>query len=166
MESAIPAHLQCPRTRPRRVADDYVPPYPSFVARHAPSVARVVMAYFGVQHVGHAAAADAALKDLAASFASEGGPIHWDRSSYTDEAGYANVICAAYWDDPTRFDAWFAVHGAKWTSEPRAGVGTFIEGVRPDVRRYETLFSAPDRREGVATLAAGMSDMVLSLIHI
>ena len=118
------------------------------------------MMYFGVQHLGHAAAADAALADLAGSFAADGGPAHWDRSRYTDEAGYDNVICAAYWDDPTRFDAWFAVHGATWTREPRAGIGTFIEGVRPDVRHYETLFSAPDRREGIATLAAGMSDMV------
>src|SRR5438093_2354088 len=92
MESAIPAHLQCPRTRHRRVADDYVPPYPSFVARHAPGVTQVVMAYFGVQHLGHAAAADAALRDLAASFACEGGPAHWDRSRYTDEASYTNVI--------------------------------------------------------------------------
>ena len=40
---AVPAHA------PRRVPDDYVPPYPSFVARHAPSVTRVVMAYFGAQ---------------------------------------------------------------------------------------------------------------------
>src|SRR5437764_14171787 len=49
LESAIPAHLRCPRTRHRRVPDDYAPPYPSFVARHASSVRRVVMAYFGVQ---------------------------------------------------------------------------------------------------------------------
>ena len=60
------------------------------------------MAYFGVQHFGHVAAADVALSDLAASFASDGGPAHWDRSRYTDEAGYANVICAAYWDESAR----------------------------------------------------------------
>jgi len=123
-------------------------------------VTRVVMAYFGVQHLDRPAAAEAALADLAASFAADGGPSHWDRSRYTDEAGHANVICAAYWDDPARFEAWFALHGAKWTREPRAGVGTFIERLRPDVRRYETLFSAPDRREGIATLAEGMSDMI------
>ena len=38
MESAIPPHLQCPRSRPRRVPDDYTPPYPSFVARHPQAV--------------------------------------------------------------------------------------------------------------------------------
>jgi aldoxime dehydratase len=52
MESAIPEHLRNTRTRHRRVPDDYVPPYPSFVARHKPSVACVVMAYFGVQTRG------------------------------------------------------------------------------------------------------------------
>ena len=52
MESAIPEHLRTARTRHRRVPDDYAPPYPSFVARHKPSVERVVMAYFGVQTRG------------------------------------------------------------------------------------------------------------------
>lgn len=161
MESAIPAHLQCPRTRHRRVPDDYEPPYPSFVARHAPSVARVVMAYFGVQHIDAPGAADAALRDLAAAFAAPNGPGHHDRSRYRDEAGHTNVVCAGYWDDPARFEAWFAAHGAAWTRTPRAGLGTYSEIVRPAVQRYETLFSAPDRREGIATLAGGMSDLVI-----
>jgi len=160
MESAIPAHLQCPRTRHRRVPDDYAPPYPSFVARHSPDVTRVVMAYFGVQYREDSAAADAALRDLAVSFTADGGPGHWDRSRYVDEAGHTNVILAAYWDAPSRFDTWFAARGAGWTRELRTGIGTYTEIVRPDVRRYETLFSAPDRCEGIAVLSAGMSDMV------
>jgi len=161
MESAIPSHLQCPRTRQRRVDDDYAPPYPSFVARHAPGVQRVVMAYFGAQHRDAPQATDAALRQLATRFDAERGPGHWDRCRYVDEAGFDTVICTAYWDDPARFDAWFAQHGAAWTREARQGVGTFSEIVRPDVRRYETLFSAPDRREGIAHLAHGMSDVVL-----
>jgi aldoxime dehydratase len=162
MESAIPKHLQCPRTRHRRVGDDYTPPYPSFVARHAPRVTQVVMAYFGVQVRGDSTApAATALQALAASFDADAGPGHWDRSRYIDEAGFTNVICAAYWDDPARFARWFAEHGQRWTREPRAGMGTFIELVRPGVDHYETLFSAPDRAEGIARLADGMSDMVL-----
>jgi aldoxime dehydratase len=161
MESAIPSHLQCPRTRQRRVDDDYAPPYPSFVARHTPGVQRVVMAYFGAQHRDAPQATDAALRQMAARFDAERGPGHWDRCRYVDEAGFDTVICTAYWDDPVRFDTWFAQHGAAWTREARERVGTFSEIVRPDVRRYETLFSAPDRREGIAHLAHGMSDMVL-----
>ena len=161
MESAIPAHLRCPRTRQPRVPEDYLPPYPSFVARHAASVERVVMAYFGVQAQGEAAACEAALRDLGTAFAAASGPGHWDRARYTDEAGHATVICAAYWDDPVRFEAWFAACGRDWTRVPRVGVGTFTELLRPAVERYETLFSAPDRAEGIATLGDGMSDTVV-----
>ena len=166
LESAIPAHLRCPRTRHRRVPDDYVPPYPSFVARHAPSVRRVAMAYFGVQarvplEPDADAAIDAALADLSTSFAADHGPAHADRARYVDEAGRTTAVCAAYWDDPARFDAWFASRGRAWTREPRDGVGTFSEILTPDVARYETLFSSPDRAEGIATLAHGMSGMVM-----
>ena len=52
MESAIPSHLQCPRSRHRRIPADYAPPYPAWVARHAPTVRQVVMGYFGVQYRG------------------------------------------------------------------------------------------------------------------
>ena len=55
MESAIPSHLQCPRTRPVRASEDYTPPYPSWVARMDPSVKQVAMAYLGVQYRGSAA---------------------------------------------------------------------------------------------------------------
>jgi len=132
------------------------------VARHAPSVTRVVMAYFGVQVPGDSAApAAGALRDLAASFDAADGPGHWDRSRYVDDAGFSNVICAAYWDDPARFERWFAATGQRWTRDERAGLGTFVELVKPGVDRYETLFSSPERAEGIATLARGMSDTVL-----
>jgi aldoxime dehydratase len=126
-------------------------------------VTRIVMAYFGAQMQGASATtlAAGALHELSASFDTTDGPGHWDRSRYVDEAGFTNVICAAYWDQPARFERWFAVHGQRWTREPRPDLGTFIELVKPGVERYETLFSAPDRREGVAHLASGMSDMVL-----
>ena len=162
MDSAIPSHLRCPRTRPRRVPDDYVPPYPSFVARHAQRVERVVMAYFGVQSgSSDRAGLEDAVRDLARRFAVERGPAHWDRSRYTDEAGFETVVCAAYWDDPARHEAWFAAQGGAWTRVARAGLGTFTEVLRPHVERYETLFSAPDRAEGIAVLADSMSDVVM-----
>lgn len=164
MESAIPPHLQCPRTRQRRVPDDYAPPYPSYVARHAPSVLRVVMAYFGVQYrpseVTAKAAADA-LKEMTASFGATRGPGHWDRARWTDQAGFESVILAAYWDDVEAFDAWFSAHGASWSTVARDGIGTYTEVLRPHVERYETLFSNPDQPEGIAALAQGMSGMIM-----
>jgi aldoxime dehydratase len=163
MESAIPLHLRCNRSRPRRIADDYVPPYPGFVARHRPSVKRVVMAYFGVQYRGEApAAAATALQHIAAAFGAADAPGHWDRASYVDEAGFTNIISIAYWDVPERFDGWFSVHGRDWTSDSRRDerVGYFSEILRPAVERYETLLSSNDRAEGIAVLAESMSDTV------
>jgi aldoxime dehydratase len=108
MESAIPQHLLTARTRHRRVPDDYAPPYPSFVARHKPSVDRVVMAYFGIQTQGAPSpAAEQAIARIASAFAAGGGPAHWDRARYIDEAGFSNIVTVAYWDDRKKFDDWF-----------------------------------------------------------
>jgi aldoxime dehydratase len=163
MESAIPEHLKTARTRHRRVPDDYAPPYPSFVARHKPSVARVVMAYFGVQSRGAPSkAAEQAMAWIASCFGQNGGPTHWDRARYIDEAGFTNVVTVAYWDDRAKFDGWFPAAREGWTGAARAadGVGTFIEVLYPSVEGYETLFSSLGRPEGVAVLADGMSGEV------
>ncbi|MDA9521428.1 phenylacetaldoxime dehydratase [Bradyrhizobium sp. CCBAU 11434] len=161
MESAIPAHLETQRTCHKRVPDDYQPPYPSFVARYKPGVSRVVMAYFGVQHRGAAsAAAMGALAEIAGLFAGEGGPTHWDRAHYVDQAGHTNIVTVAYWDDIARFDTWFAPAHQAWTGKPRDGIGTFIEVLRPTVARHETLFSSLGRPEGVAAIADSMSGEV------
>lgn len=161
MESAIPVHLQTARTRHRRVGDDYQPPYPSFVARHKTAIKRVVMAYFGVQYRGEApAAAGEALAQIAARFAGDNRPSHWDRAQYIDQAGFTNVVSVAYWDDVARFDSWFAPAREAWTGRETTGFGTFIEVLRPAIDRYETLFSSPDRAEGIAVLAEGMSGEV------
>jgi aldoxime dehydratase len=146
------------------VPDDYKPPYPSFVARHRPAVAQVVMAYFGVQHAGTAPAAQsAALTWIAEAFASADGPRYWDRASYADEAGFTNVISVAYWDERNAFEAWFPAARDGWTGAKynRPGLGTFIEVLSPSVDTYETLFSSLGRPEGVAVLADGMSGEVM-----
>ena len=163
MESAIPEHLRTARTRHRRVPDDYAPPYPSFVARHKPEVARVVMAYFGLQ-ARNAPAGEAvqAMASLASCFEAAGGPAHWDRARYVDEAGFANVVTVAYWDDRAKFDNWFPAARERWTGEQRTSgkFGSFIEVLYPSVEGYETLFSSLGRAEGVAVLADTMSDEI------
>ena len=163
MESAIPEHLKTARTRHRRVPDDYAPPYPSFVARHKPDVARVVMAYFGVQTRGEPSkTAEQALAWIVACFGQDGGPTHWDRARYIDEAGFTNVMTVAYWDDHATFENWFPAAREGWMGQRRnaEGFGTFIEVLHPAVEGYETLFSSLGRPEGVAVLAHGMSGEV------
>ena len=162
MESAIPLHLVTARSRHRRVPDDYRPPYPSFVARHRPTVGQVVMAYFGLQHRDDMPPAAArSLAEFAVRLAGANGPSHWDRAHYLDQAGFSNVVSVAYWDDVGRFDKWFAPAREAWTGAGGEGAGRFIEVLRPRVARYETLFSSPDRPEGVAVIAGGMSGEVL-----
>jgi aldoxime dehydratase len=164
MESAIPPHLQVKRTRHRRVPDDYQPPYPAFVARHRPAVERVVMAYFGLQYRGDPPRAHTAALDwMTKTFAAAGGPKHWDRAQYVDEAGYTNLLSVAYWDDQKTFDAWFSPAREGWTGAKNdfAGLGTFIEVLSPSVNDYETLFSSLGRPEGIAVLADRLSGDVM-----
>ena len=98
MESAIDEHLKCPRTRTRRVEDDYTPPYPVWSARADRAVTQVVMGYFGVQSLGAAqqGRACAALMRIARDFARPDGPLHHDLTHYVDADGHDNMICLLY----------------------------------------------------------------------
>jgi aldoxime dehydratase len=163
LESSIAPHLLRPERTPRHQPGSYQPPYPSFSARFGEQVTAVVMAYFGVQardpgHPGLIAALAALRQQLAAA----DGPACWDRARYTDAAGCTNVISIAYWTDPAAFGRWYTAHGASWLDPARAadGVGHFLELVTPAVDRFETIFSAPDRVEGVTGAAAGFSGMI------
>ncbi|MFN5524531.1 phenylacetaldoxime dehydratase family protein, partial [Bradyrhizobium sp.] len=88
-------------------------------------------------------------------------PSHWDLAHYVDQAGFANDVFVAYWDDVVRFDSWFEPARAAWTGPGAEGGGRFIEVLRPAVERYETLFSSLGRPEGIAVIAEGMSGEVL-----
>ena len=155
MESAIPGHLLVERTRPRRVPDEYAPPYPSFVARSATSVRQVVMAYFGLQFRGPVLDA---LDVLDAAFAAPDGPGHHDRAVQERPDGLTEIVSIAYWTDPALFDRWFAVHREAWLGDAvRDGNGRWAEVLRPRVEEHETLFSSTGRPEGVAVLADTLS---------
>jgi aldoxime dehydratase len=164
MESAIPQHLMMERTQPVGLRPGWQPPYPSFVARFAPSVTRVAMAYFGVQYRSESeppAIVRTALADLTAASANANGPSHIDRARYIDEAGYLTVVSIAYWDDLARHERWFAAARQIWLDDQHAchEAGFFIEAVRPSTSRFETLFSN-DRIEGVTHLADTLSSEV------
>ena len=99
---------------------------------------------------------------IASCFEANGGPAHWDRGRYIDEAGFTNVVTVAYWDDRAKFYDWFPAARDSWTGDQRDidGIGTFIEVLYPAVEGYETLFSSLGRPEGVAVLADAMSGEV------
>ena len=50
MESAIPEHLRCPRTRPAGFAPGHVPPNPAYTARFSEVQRQMTMAFVGAQY--------------------------------------------------------------------------------------------------------------------
>lgn len=163
MESAIAEHLRCPRTRHRRIEDDYAPPYPAWSARAPQAVGQVVMGIFGVQSRGREmqGRACAALMQIARGFALPDGPGHHDLAHHVDAEGHDNMVAIAYWDDPACFERWCATPEIDgwWRSEQRLadGIGYFREIALPCAEHYETLFNTPDRLEGVGVVMGGIS---------
>ncbi len=155
METAIPAHLVCPRSNRRRIKDDFVPPYPAWTARGDESISTVVMGYFGVQWRGEAArtAALSALQEIDSSFQIQNGPHYRDYAHYVDQAGYDNLIAIGYWITPDSYNIWSdsAPVVSWWSDEAKftGDLGFFREILLPTSDRFETLFSAPDQMEGV-----------------
>ena len=155
MESAIPQHLQCPRSRMRRIEDDYAPPYPAWVARSSEALVQVVMFHFGVQYadVALAGPARAAIERMTATFGGDDRPVHHELAAYKDEQGYETLMLTGYWTDPACFSRWWAKPDVEgwWLSADRLGerLGYFKEVVTPVVDRFETLFSSPEKLEGI-----------------
>lgn len=163
MESAIPEHLRQTRRVPGGPAQDYKPPFPAWTARLDPLIDQVVMAYLGVQ-----GQAPLGLKDLAPiteCFSADDAPVHWDVAHCIDASGFHNCIAIAYWNNVEAFDRWRSQSGFTlwWDAPERASgdLGWFMEVVCPTADRFETAFSSPDRAEGVAHLALGMSEPVI-----
>ena len=158
MESAIPKHLLRERSQPKAMPAGFRSPLPAWVARFDPLVEQVVMAHFGAQSRD---GLPSGLEHLAGRFAQKLGPKHWERARYVDARGYDTLVFIAYWDDPAAFNAWRAESGfdAWWRDPARQHepCGYFLEVVTPTADRFETLFSSPDRPEGIACLQAGVS---------
>jgi aldoxime dehydratase len=167
LESSIPSHLRCPRTRTRRVSDNYKPPVPMWSARANESVKQIVMAYCGVQTKGdeNRGRACAAFREIVGSFEIAHGPGHHDLVNFVDAAGYDNLIAIAYWDDPKEYALWADSPAIAnwWGSEDRLkeGIGFFREVLSPRTEQFETIFTAEEPLEGVGVLMGGMSEPIL-----
>jgi aldoxime dehydratase len=121
------------------------------------------MAYFGVQ--GKTTAGNAPYNELVARFATPHGPRHWERATYLDNREYHTLLAIAYWSDVNEFIAWRQESGFDtWWQDPARQsdpVGYFVEVVTPTADRFETLFSSPDRPEGIGRLRQGVSGEVV-----
>ena len=165
MESAIDAHLQCPRTRTRRVEDDFTPPYPLFSGRAPQAMTQVVIGYFGVQARDAPERLRKAFVAMNALFALSDGPRHRDTVKCLDASGYDTAITAAYWGDPPQFHRWLEspeVH-RWWASDERLddGVGYFREVMLPRDVQYETAYVSPSHLEGLGVVMGSASGEIL-----
>jgi aldoxime dehydratase len=167
LDSSIPSHLRCPRSRHRRVSDTWKPPYPAFSALVDPNVEQIVMAYFGVQAKGEdmRAKAFAAYNTIRESLKLADGPARHDLVQFTDAEGYLNLIVVAYWQDPKAHAKWAntpAVDGW-WASDDRLneGVGYFREVLSPRMEQFETIYTHDyGPFEGVSILFGNMSQPI------
>jgi len=166
LDSAIAPHLQCPRTQPRRMLPNHVPPFPATTARFPLRLQNLVMAYLGLQYrrggagrgAQEPAGAGPAQLALCEALAGSWGPGQWERAHYVDQAGYDNALFIAYWSDPAQYERWYMQHGRAWVHSVGrdAALGAFVEVLKPSVQRVETLY-ASELPQGVGVLAEGFS---------
>jgi len=168
LDSSIPPHLRCPRTRSRRVSDKWNPPVPMFSARGAQSIESLVMAYFGVQAKGaeNKGPLCAAFQKMLQTFKEPDGPARHDLVQFTDGEGYLNLIAVGYWTDTAQFAKWndSAAVAGWWASDERLkeGVGYFREILRPRMEQFETIFTHEHGPlEGVSILLGSMSEPII-----
>ncbi|NMO02765.1 phenylacetaldoxime dehydratase family protein [Gordonia sp. TBRC 11910] len=165
MESAIAEHLRCPRSTPSALREGWQPPYPSYVARFAPTVDRIGMMILGAQFPDSQtvpAEVATARAELLDSLVNHCGAKRFDEVGYVDEAGFRTVATVAYWDDADAYREALEQLRKSWLSDARVdgAAGYFIEAIAPSLDRVETLYSS-DRVQGVALLADGLSGDIL-----
>ena len=168
LDSSIPNHLRCPRTRTRRVSDTWQPAVPMYSARGDASIENMVMAYFGVQSKGDEmkGRACAAYRTICASFAQPDGPARHDLVQQVDGQGYLNLIAVAYWTDLEKYDRWNSNPAVNdwWASDERLeeGLGYFREILRPRMEQFETIYTHDyGPLEGVSLLMGSMSEPII-----
>ena len=166
MDSAIAPHLRCPRTRTRRIEDDFQPPFPAWSARGSHSQTRAVVGVFGVQSRGlqRRALAMTVLRRMLSHLCEPDGPQHYDLAHELDAEGFDNHVLIAYWTNPAAFARWQTSEVVRgwWTSDARLGenLGYFREILCPAMTHFETLFSTQGPMEGAGASMGELSDVV------
>jgi hypothetical protein len=145
LESAIPEHLQKPRTVPARTPPDYQPPVPAY----SPHFKKIVSFVESPADENHK-------------------PRYWEAASVTDNRGHFNKAAIAYWQTKADYESWSANSGFKawWDSlQPEKEVGWFLEVLLPSIDRFETIFSDNDKPEGAAYMREGISGPVKEHVY-
>ncbi len=159
VEPAIPAHLTCPRTRPKRTPAQFEAPYPAWMARYEEGAPPLVMAYFGAQQL--ALLPPDALAPIKAMLQTQPAPGYWLEAQCHDGAGFDTRVVIAYWQNAQFFADWRRASGFDpWWSDPQREtepLGRFLEVVSPPLDRLEVAYSPPQLPEGAAHLQSRVS---------
>ncbi|GBR54056.1 aldoxime dehydratase [Neokomagataea thailandica NBRC 106555] len=162
MESAIAPELRCPRTRDRRIGEDFIPSFPAWTARDDAHSTQCVMAYFGVQWRTPAHEVDALiiLDEFLHLFQGEGGALNVEQARFVDKAGWNNLVTIGYWPTPEAYETWWRTHQGWWNDPAReaSDVGLYREIFLPHKTHLETLFNTNNEFEGVGTILGSFSD--------
>lgn len=163
--SAVPQHLQCPRTRSARLPDRFRPPYPSYSVRFSENASELVVAIIGAQYKTASDVDGEARSTLSIFLESPASPpSFFEWASVTDNQEYYNLTALAYWPNKGAYDTWSSQSGFQdwWLSlDPKlCRHGWFLEVFFPPVTRFETLFNTTNTPEGSAHMGQCMSDEV------
>ena len=165
IDSAIPEHLRCTRTRPANTPAQFEPPYPSYSVRFPERASELVMAVIGAQYKT-ASDADGAAQSKLSTFltAPISPPSFFEWASVTDNKGFYNISTLAYWPSQDAYETWAEQSGfGEWWRELKpedCRHGWFLEVFFPTMDRLETLFNTSDTPEGCAHMREGMSGAV------
>ena len=144
------------RRYPLRMPPDWDPPVPAWSSTFADSVSEVAMCVIGFQHADDQQTDEflVALKGL-----TDGVDIA-DFAFCEGVGGLRQTVGIFYWTDPRKSADWlegqaFQAFWAEHTST-EAGYGVFRELFNIPLERSETLFSSPERDDGMSRRRAGV----------
>ncbi|RYP42080.1 hypothetical protein DL768_010396 [Monosporascus sp. mg162] len=165
LDSAIPEHLRCTRTRPAKTPPAFRPPYPSYSARFPEHISQLVMAIVGAQYKTASDADGVAQSTLSTFLTSPSNPpSFFEWASVTDNKGCYNISALAYWPSKATYEAWAEQSGFRewWQALRAEGCqhGWFLEVFFPTLDRFETLFNTSEVPEGSAHMRESMSGAV------
>ncbi|KAK5651655.1 hypothetical protein OQA88_11830 [Cercophora sp. LCS_1] len=161
LTSAIPNHLQCPRTQPAHLPNpDFQPPYPCHTIRFPENISQLVIAIIGAQHKPEATTTATSRSTLTSFLAtpSTAPPSFFEFATVTDNKGYHNLTALAYFPSKPAYETWASQSGFQtwWQSlDPSTSTnGWFLEVFFPPTDRFETLFNTPTGLEGSAHMGS------------
>ena len=153
------------RKYPLRMPPGWEPPVPAFMAKFNDDARQVSMVLLGCQFDGdNRAAAVRAVAEFAAHMRGAAADYVDFSECSEDSTGAAQLFATGYWFDAGAVDALFsaAAFRATWREHSNHGTayGLIREVFNVPIGNYETLYSGPNHRVGVASVRTGVTEPI------